>query len=191
MIIVLSTCANSAVTLLVHKNTMQANKMQAELRCCICKAKYQETNNLGSWRCYQHTGNISNGRWTCCNLSTGNSTTISKFYGTGLSTPEMGCIRCDHRVSYDPYTSETGTIEMPTKWYNLLKKEKLTSPEAMVSTTLEQTIIRRYDAQTQEKLEMVMTMHSWADGIPSLAKHRVAGSLSQNPYKIEQMLERI
>lgn len=170
---------------------MQARNMRTSLICCICKAQYRETQNLGSWHCFQHTGCIVNGRWTCCNMSTGNSGTIEQFYRTGRSNPEKGCVRCDHRVTFDTYTMETGTIQMTTQWYKLLQNENLTSSEAVVSMTPEETVLRRFDMKTQEKLQMVMTMHCCAEGIPSLAKHRVNGSLSHKPLELEQMLERI
>lgn len=165
--------------------------MRTERRCCICGVKYQEMKNIGAWKCYQHPGTIRNGKWTCCNLPAGNSDNVERFYSIGRSNAEKGCVRCDHRITFKCFDASSGIMILSTRWYTFMEREGLTIPQALIEKNSEQAKVRRYDSETDEKLNQVMSLHFNSEGIPSMKQHTVTGTLSQRPELLQQMLDRI
>lgn len=66
---------------------------------CINDAhEYTEEQNLGQWRCWQHAGVWSEGRWTCC----------GRTYAR-----DNGCVAADHRPFAARYTDHQTVHNVP------------------------------------------------------------------------------
>jgi hypothetical protein len=89
--------------------------------CYICKKKYSN-KCLGKLECYEHTGYIKNGVFTCCAVDAciGNETiSLTEYFksDTNAFPPHIqGCIRSDHKsISennvYIPYSNPLSYTE--------------------------------------------------------------------------------
>lgn len=73
-------------------------------KCIICKQFYTESENIGSWKCHMHPGNIEHGRWTCCDQPVSRIVSdINSFYMSLPRPSQQGCIRADHRLVYSAF----------------------------------------------------------------------------------------
>jgi len=128
-------------------------------KCVVCKATFTEFENTGRWLCFQHEGEIENGRFTCCNLPT-----IYRFkedfYNNNISYSKRGCVPCDHRaVLHNFDDTNDGLVAVPLEQAPLLN----TIPEARVLVRRpdgsRQVFIRRFDKATSTRLRARMGLH--------------------------------
>jgi hypothetical protein len=127
-------------------------------RCTNCRKEYLEIENIGQWKCMQHTSQWNTlenpgkyraeNRWDCCGK------TIYRYRGP----PNFGCIRCDHTDSPGPYT-QTHNVPIPPSIIKIINpiNESLvdSSKEYIMELTEDQLLsnvfIQRYDHQATIK----------------------------------------
>ena len=131
-------------------------------KCVICRTTFTEFENTGRWLCMQHEGSIENGRFTCCNMPTGYSTTDA-FYQKNLSHLKRGCVPCDHRASLEIFTDlGDGLVTVPLEHAPLLKTKKEARVVEFGSNNQVTVKIRRFDKDTSDKLRVIMNLNELA-----------------------------
>lgn len=87
--------------------------------CVRCHTSYYELDNIGGWKCWQHTRGIKDGRFLCCNMPT-NKNTPQEHYDYCKDVRQRGCVRCDHTTLDEPYTQTNGIIIVPVRIMQIL-----------------------------------------------------------------------
>ncbi len=78
--------------------------------CYVCRCEYTEQQNVGEWKCTEHSGTIVGRRWTCCDKSSGPHDSPESFYAVYQSLNARGCIPADHRESVIQYSRSPGGL---------------------------------------------------------------------------------
>jgi len=164
-----------------------------ERRCAICKAMYREMENMGSWKCWQHTGDLVNNMWTCCRLVvTQFGRGEDAFYqSTFPPVNQQGCVRCDHKPSIRPYTRNDSvllTSQQLKPFSGMAKRAVLVMRAPQMPPAI---IVWRHDQQQQDILEKIISNHQAAEAGNLPGDYLVSGSLCQKPDKQRQMAELI
>lgn len=102
-------------------NNFMVNVDAADLprKCVRCRVTYYELDNIGGWRCWQHTRGIKDGRFLCCNMPT-NKYTAQEYYDGCKDVRQRGCVQCDHTTQSEPYTELNGIVRVPVRIMQIL-----------------------------------------------------------------------
>ena len=88
-----------------QKNGTRVEWLTTKRICAICKAMYTNQNSIGRHECREHPGIIRLGRWTCCKIPVSREILSAKlFYQQPFSLPLLGCVKCDHKETLEPYS---------------------------------------------------------------------------------------
>ena len=114
--------------------------------CVKCKVLFKEINNIGFWRCSQHTAVSVNGIYPCCGR---------KISIVGSTTINNGCVPADHNSqSKCPYT-RINNVEIPApiikKWFDVSKLKGIIVEEFEERRKKRQTGVKiaRYDYKSK------------------------------------------
>lgn len=158
----------------MNNNYPQINFDAADIskRCAACNQIFYEKQNIGQWECSQHFGSIENGAFTCCNLRT-NCYSFEEFYAKNLSDRLRGCVRCDHRITTEPYNDFSGGMQVPRKYLVALniKKDAVEVKDNMMKQNV--FTVLRYDKIRKEKLKRRMYLHFLAVKKMADAKYKL------------------
>lgn len=156
--------------------------------CAVCGVRYNGLEAAGRWECRQHSGVVRDGRFTCCNMDAEGAKTTADFYRKCTNPNRMGCIECEHRPEFAPFTEANGTFPIGVSTFKVLQYPPVVVEK--IDEDRNEVVIMRYNKRRMRAAETVMLMHHKAlkarDG--PIKKFVLKSSFVDDPTLLRRML---